>query len=43
MPEPNFANRTAWTGANLDVLRGISSGCVSLVYLDPPSNSKKGR
>ena len=26
MPEPNFANRTVWTGDNLDVLRGINTG-----------------
>ena len=36
----NFANRTLWTGDNLDVLRGFDSGCVDLVYLDPPFNSK---
>ena len=41
MPEPNFANRTVWTGDNLDVLRGINSGCVDLIYLDPPFNSNR--
>ena len=39
MSEPNFANRTVWTGDNLDVLRGINSECVDLIYLDPPFNS----
>ncbi|WP_420462763.1 DNA methyltransferase [Candidatus Palauibacter sp.] len=41
MSEPNFANRTVWTGDNLDVLRGINSGCVDLIYLDPPFNSNR--
>ncbi len=41
MSEPNFANRTVWTGDNLDVLRGINSECVDLVYLDPPFNSNR--
>ena len=36
----NFANRTLWTGDNLEILRGFDSGCVDLVYLDPPFNSK---
>ena len=33
---PNFANRTLWTGDNLDILRGINSASVDLIYLDPP-------
>lgn len=37
----NFANRTMWTGDNLDVLRGLNSGSVDLVYADPPFNSNK--
>ena len=41
MPEPNFVNRTVWTGDNLDVLRGINSECVDLIYLDPPFNSNR--
>ena len=40
MAEANFANRTIWTGDNLDILRGMNSECVDLVYLDPPFNSK---
>ena len=38
---PNFRNRTVWTGDNLDVLRGINSECVDLIYLDPPFNSNR--
>ena len=41
MTEPNFVNRTIFTGDNLAVLRGMNSGSVDLVYLDPPFNSKK--
>lgn len=39
--EPNFLSRTLWIGDNLPVLRGINSGCVDLIYLDPPFNSKR--
>ena len=41
MPTPNFANRTLWTGDNLDILRGLNSATVDLIYLDPPFNSNK--
>ena len=41
MATPNFANRTIWTGDNLDILRGLNSECVDLIYLDPPFNSNK--
>ena len=41
MPEPNFANRTIWTGDNLDILRGLNSETADLIYLDPPFNSNK--
>ena len=37
----NFENRTVWTGDNLDVLRGVNSECVDLIYLDPPFNSNR--
>ena len=40
-PPPNFANRTMWTRDNLDVLRGLNSESVDLVYADPPFNSNK--
>ena len=41
MATPNFANRTLWTADNLDILRGMNSECVDLIYLDPPFNSNK--
>ena len=40
MSDPNFANRTVWTGDNLDILRGLNSETVDLIYLDPPFNSR---
>ena len=40
-PPPNFANRTMWTRDNLDVLRGLNSESIDLVYADPPFNSNK--
>ena len=41
MAEANFADKTIWTGDNLDILRGLNSGCVDLIYLDPPFNSNR--
>ena len=41
MPTPNFADKTIWTGDNLDILRGMNAECVDLIYLDPPFNSNK--
>ena len=41
MGDPNVANRTIWTGDNLDILRGMNSACVDLIYLDPPFNSNR--
>ena len=38
---PNWANRTLWTGDNLDILRGMNSESVDLIYLDPPFNSNR--
>ena len=37
----NFVNRTLWQMDNLLVLRGLNSGTVDLVYLDPPFNSRR--
>ena len=37
----NWVNRTMWTGDNLDIMRGMNSNCVDLIYLDPPFNSNK--
>ena len=38
--EPNWQNQTIWTGDNLDIMRGMNSESVDLIYLDPPFNSK---
>ncbi len=38
---PNWINRTLWTGDNLDILRGMNSESVDLIYLDPPFNSNR--
>ena len=40
MTAPNWSNQTIWTGDNLDVMRGMNSDSVDLIYLDPPFNSK---
>ncbi len=37
----NVPNRTVFCHDNLEVLQGINSGCIDLVYLDPPFNKKK--
>ena len=34
----NFAGRTIWTGDNLDILRGLNSASVDLIYLNLPFN-----
>ena len=39
MGSPNWAHQTIWTGDCLDILRGMNSASVDLVYLDPPFNS----
>jgi len=36
---PNWNNRTIWTADNLDIMRGMNSESVDLIYLDPPFNS----
>ena len=41
MGTPNWSNRTLWTGDNLDIMRGMNSETVDLIYLDPPFNSNK--
>ena len=41
MTGANFATRTMWTADNLDVLRGMNSETVDLIYLDPPFNSNR--
>ena len=37
----NVENRTLFIADNLDILRGIDSETINLIYLDPPFNSKK--
>ena len=39
--QPNWTNRTMWTGDNLDIMRGMNSNSVDLIYLDPPFNSNQ--
>ena len=39
MTEPNWANQTIWTSDNLEIMRGMNSESVDLIYLDPPFNS----
>ena len=41
MSAPNFASGTIWSGDNLDIMRGMNSECVDLIYLDPPFNSNR--
>ena len=41
MTKRNWTNRTIWTGDNLDVMRGMNSETVDLIYLDPPFNSSR--
>ena len=38
---PNFASGTIWTGDNLEIMRGMNSSCVDLIYVDPPSYSNR--
>ena len=37
---PNIKKNTIFTGDCLEVMRGINSNCIDLIYLDPPFNSK---
>ena len=41
MTECNVENRTVFCDDNLDVLQGMNSECVDLIYLDPPFNKNK--
>ena len=40
-PNTNCKNRTVFTGDNLDMMRGMNSESVDLIYADPPFNSNK--
>ena len=39
--QANFADKTIGRGDNLDILRGMNSESVDLIYLDPPFNSNR--
>ena len=39
MAEPNWSDKTIWTGDCLDIMRGMNAESVDLIYLDPPFNS----
>ena len=41
MTECNVENRTIFCKDNLDILQGINSECIDLIYLDPPFNKNK--
>ena len=41
MTNCNVGNRTIFCDDNIDVLRGINSECIDLIYLDPPFNKNK--
>lgn len=41
MSEPNFPTSTIFCHDNLQVLRGMNSECINLIYLDPPFNTKR--
>ncbi len=41
MTDCNVPNRTIFCKDNLEVLRGINSDCIDLIYLDPPFNKNK--
>lgn len=37
----NFENRTLFIADNLDIMRGMNSDTINLIYLDPPFNSNR--
>ena len=37
----NFENRTLFIADNLDIMRGMDSDTIDLIYLDPPFNSNR--
>ncbi len=37
----NIPNRTIFCDDSLDIMRGINSECIDLIYLDPPFNKNK--
>ena len=43
MLQQEIKNRTVFIRDNLEILRGMNSDTVDLIYLDPPFNTKKTR
>ena len=41
MTECNVENRTIFCDDNLNILQGMNSECIDLIYLDPPFNKNK--
>lgn len=41
MSQLNVENRSIFCRDNLDILQGINSECIDLIYLDPPFNKNK--
>ena len=41
MPTTNLQNRTIFCHDNLEILQGINSNSIDLIYLDPPFNKQK--
>ena len=41
MLQANIKNRTVFTNDNLEIMRGINSNSIDLIYLDPPFNKNK--
>ena len=39
MADPNWTPGTIWTGDCLEIMRGMNSETIDLIYLDPPFNS----
>ena len=37
--KPNFKHQTIWMGNNLDIFRGINSGCIDLIHFGLSFNS----
>ena len=41
MNKTNLTNRTIYCNDNIEILKGINSNSIDLIYLDPPFNKKK--
>lgn len=40
MSTPNLKNKTVWEGYYQNIMRGMNSNFVNLIYIDRPFNSK---